>query len=158
MNRAVATLLEQGNTDAIVELALENGIDKEDAEDYIDGFAEELANPFMAAIGKIRVESKDLEIKGIAEDWTDCILELCEEDAEVRAAVRRKGKELKLCLASLIEFAFENKVQISDKIVKNVNVMHNGKKEPFRGPLYMGVPNRVEQKQLIRNYYLGEKK
>lgn len=158
LNHKAEELLKTGDTGAILALAAENGLDKEDAKDYIDGCVDTLATPLLAAVGKLKVESEDLDIKGIAEDWKSCIAELCAEDEKLCAAVRRKGKELKLCMASLIEFSFENKVQISNKIMKNVKVVHNGKKEAFRGPLYMGVPNNVEVKKLIRAYYLGEKK
>lgn len=157
MNRAVDTLLEQGDTDAIVALALENGIDKEDAEDYIDGCIEELVTPLMAASGKLKMESEDLKIDGILSDWKDTILELCSEDETLCAAVRRKGKELKHCLASLFKFSFENKVQVSDKIVDVTMVMHNGKLEPMRKPLYLGVPSNADAKRLIREYYLEDK-
>lgn len=154
MNSAAAAQLKEGDTEAIVALALENGIDKEDAEDYIDGCVDELVTPIMAAVGKIKVESKDLEIKGILEDWTSCIREMCAEDAELCVAVRKKGKELKACMASLIKFAFENKVQVSNKIVDATKVQHNGKLEPMRKPLYLGVPNNAEAKKIIREYYL----
>lgn len=158
LNRAAAAQLKEGDTEALIALALENGMDKEDAEDYIDGCVEELATPLMAATGKLKLEEEELELKGVVEDWKDSVVELCMNDAEMCAAVRKKGKTLKDCMARLIKFAFENKVQISDKIVDATKVMHNGKLEKMRKPLYLGVPNRAEVKKLIREYYLGEKK
>lgn len=158
MNRAAEAQLKEGDTDAIVAIALENGIDKEDVEDFIGGYEKTFVTPLMAAMGKLKVESKDLELAGITEDWKNCIVEMCAEDEALCAAVRRKGKELKLCIASLIKFSFENKVQISDKIVNATKVMHNGKLEPMRKPLYLGVPNHAEAKRIIREYYLGADK
>lgn len=158
LNRAAAAQLKEGDTEALIALALENGMDKEDAEDYIDGCVEELATPLMAATGKLKLEEEELELKGVVEDWKDSVVELCMNDAEMCAAVRKKGKTLKDCMARLIKFAFENKVQISDKIVDATKVMHNGKLEKMRKPLYLGVPNRTEVKKLVREYYLGEKK
>lgn len=158
LNRAAAAQLKEGDTEALIALALENGMDKEDAEDYIEGCVEELATPLMAATGKLKLEEEELELKGVVEDWKDSVVELCMNDAEMCAAVRKKGKTLKDCMARLIKFAFENKVQISDKIVDATKVMHNGKLEKMRKPLYLGVPNRTEVKKLVREYYLGEKK
>ena len=56
-------------------------------------------------------------------------------------------------MAELIAFSFENKIQVSDKIVKVTKIEHNGKKEPLRGPLYLGVPNNVEVKRIVEKYY-----
>lgn len=155
LNRAAAAQKAEGNEDALVELAKENGIDVEDAEDYMDGCVDQLAMPLMAAIGKLKVEAKMLDLKGITEDWKDSIVEMCTDDEEMCIAVRKKGKNLANCMAKLIQFAFENKVQISNDIVKVTKVMHNGKEEPMRSPLYMGVPNNAEAKKIIREYYLG---
>ena len=155
MNRKAAEMLTAGETKGILQLAEENGIEKEDAEDFIDGFAQEFASPLMAAMGKLEVEGVDLELKGIVNEWKDQILDLCTDDKEICVAVRKKGKQLKDCMARLIAFSFENKVQISDKIVKATKVKHNGKTEPLRGPLHLGVPSRAQVKQIVRDYYLG---
>lgn len=157
MNRAAAAQLKEGDTEAIINMALENGIDKQDAEDYIDGYVEDFTTPLLAALGKLDVEEKDLELNGIVKDWKNCIMEMCAEDEALCAAVRRKGKELKHCMASLIKFSFENKVQISDKILDVTEVMHNGKLEKVHKPLYLGVPSNADAKRIIREYYLGEK-
>ena len=61
LNRAAAVQKEAGNEASLVELAMENGIDKEEAEDYMDDCVDELANVSMAAIGKLEVESKELK-------------------------------------------------------------------------------------------------
>lgn len=156
MNRAAAAQLKEGDTEAILIIAEENGIDREDAEDYIGGCLTEFVTPLMAARGKIDVESKGLEIKGILGDWRDTVLTLCLNDKNMCVAVRRKGKSLKECISKLIAFSFENKVQVSDEIVKATMINHNGKKEQLRGPLYLGVPNRIELQKLIREYYLGK--
>lgn len=156
LNRAAAAQLKDGDTEALMALALENGLDKEDAEDYIEGCVEELATPLMAATGKLKVETEELELKGVVEDWKDAIVELCMNEEKMCAAVRKKGKSLRDCMAQLIRFAFENKVKISDKIVDATKVMHNGKLEKMRKPLYFGVPNRAEVKKLVREYYLEQ--
>ena len=154
MNRAAEAQLKEGDLDAIRAIAKENGIDKEDAEDYIDGYAVQLATPLMAAMGKLTVEEKDLKLEGIVKDWKDSIVEQCTNDEQLAMAVRRKGKYLKNCIAELLRFAFENKVQISDKIVDVTQVMHNGKLEKMRKPLYLGIPSRADVKRIVRKYYL----
>ena len=60
MNKKADKLKADGDTEKICELAQENGIDLEDAEDFISGFQEEFASPLMAATGKIKVESKKI--------------------------------------------------------------------------------------------------
>ena len=154
INNAAAGYLKSGDTESIFAIAEENGIDKEDAQDYIDGAVPEMVNPLMAAAGKLKVEAKDLELEGITKDWNDAVIDLCAEDAGICAAVRKKGKNLKDCMASILKFAFENKVRISDKIVDATKVRHNGKEEQMRKPVYLGIPNRTEVKQLIRDYYM----
>lgn len=154
INEAAAEKLKEGDTEAVIAIAEENGIDKEDAEDYIDGCSEKLATPLMAAVGKLKMEGGELEINGILKDWKDAVAEACIEDEAFCMAVRKKGKSLKCCMAELIRFAFENKVKISDKIVDATKVMHNGRLEKMRKPLYLGVPNRAEAKRIIREYYM----
>ena len=69
--------------------------------------------------------------------------------------VRKKGKSLCNCLAGMLRFAFENKVQVSEAVVKATKVTHNEKEEPMRGPVYLGIPNRKEVRELAEKYYLG---
>lgn len=154
INRAAAAQYKEGDEEAIYTIAKENGIDKDDAEDFMDGLLPELVNIRTAAIGKLQVEAEDLELKGIVSDWKDLLVEECMECEELSIAVRKKGKSLKCCIAELIRFAFENKVQVSDKIVSVTKITHNGKEEKMQGPLYLGIPNRVETKKIIRKYYL----
>ena len=155
LNRAAEAQYKEGDEQAIYDIAEENGIDKEDAEDFMDGIIGTLVTVRTAAIGKIKVEARDLELKGIVSDWKDLLIEECMENQELCIAVRRKDKALKHCIARFIRFAFENKVQVSDKIVNVTKVTHNGKEEAMRKPLYLGVPSKADTKKIIREYYLG---
>ena len=155
LNRAAEAQYKEGDEQAIYDIAEENGIDKEDAEDFMDGIISTLVTVRTAAIGKIKVEARDLELKGIVSDWKDLLIEECMENQELCIAVRRKDKALKHCIARFIRFAFENKVQVSDKIVNVTKVTHNGKEEAMRKPLYLGVPSKADTKKIIREYYLG---
>ena len=154
INACAAGLIKDGNEKDIYTLASENGIDKGDVEDYIYGYTTELVTVMSAAVGKIEVESKFLEINGILKDWTSMVLNQCMIDEAFCIAVRSKKKSLKHCMASLVKFSFENKVHVSDEIVNVTKVIHNGKEEQMRKPLYLGVPNNAETKKIIREYYL----
>ena len=153
LNRAAAAQKAEGDEQALVLLAQENGIDKEDAEDYMDGAVDELANTSMAAIGKLKVEAEQLKLDGVLVDWKEEIVKECIDDEKLARAVRRKGKRLRDCLATMLRFAFENKVQVSSEVVKVTKVTHNGKEEQMRGPVYLGMPNRRQVRQLARKYY-----
>lgn len=157
LNKAAAGMKAEGDEESLVALALENGIDKEDAEDYMGGCVDQLATPLMAAVGKVKVEAEKLKMEGILEDWKNAVTDLCVEDPDMQDAVRRKGKSICECMAELIKFAFEDKKKVSDEIVKACKVVHNGKTEPLRGPLYLGIPNRAEVKRIVKEYYLGKK-
>lgn len=61
LNRAAAAQKEEGDYEAIYAIAKENGIDREDAQDYIDDLVPELASPEMAAYGKLDIEEADLK-------------------------------------------------------------------------------------------------
>ena len=95
LNMTAEGLKEEGDLESLKVLAVENGLDAADAEDYADGIVMELASDLMAAAGKIAVESKELGIDGIMSDWKDTVIEECAEDKAFCAAVRKKGKYLK---------------------------------------------------------------
>lgn len=155
LNRTAAELKAAGDEKRLVALAEENGIDKEDAEDYMDGAVLELANASMAAIGKLKTEAAALEIRGILLDWKEGIETECINDEHMARAVRKKDRHMRDCMASMLRYAFENKEQVSEEIVKVTRVTHNGKEEPMRGPVYLGVPDRAHVRKLARKYYLG---
>lgn len=158
LNQVAAAKMEARDKKALMALAKENGIDKAELEEYMDGIVKELATPYLAASGKLDVEAEDLDLQGVLFDWKEVIEEMCLDevgtDNEVLCrAVRRKDKCLRDCMAMILRFAFENKVQVSEKVVKATKITHNGKEEPMRGPVYLGIPNRAELRALIRKYY-----
>lgn len=55
LNAAAAGFLKEGDTDSLLLLAEENGIDREDAVDYVDGMVDEFTTPAMAALGRLKV-------------------------------------------------------------------------------------------------------
>lgn len=147
---------EEGDREALLALAKENGLDEEDAEDYMDGLVETLCTPFMAAAAKLRMEADAIRLPPLLRDWTDTVIEMCMESEgdELCLAVRRPEKNLTQCMAVLIRFAFESKAQIPDAIVNITNVTVNGRLEKMRKPLYLGIPSRADVKRLAAEYYL----
>lgn len=146
INRAAAAQRDEGDFEAVKTIAEENGLDPEDAEDFCTGTIDELATPFMAASGKLEVEAKDLQIEGLLEDWKEYIVQLCVEDAEMRAAVRKKGKRLAECFGELLKYSFGIKKRVDDRIVKAAGL---------KPPIYMGIPGRADARKIIEKYYLG---
>lgn len=146
INRAAAAQLKEGDFDAIYAIAAENGIDKEEAEDYIDGYAEELVTPLMAAYGKLDVESVELKPYEIMEDWVQYIKIRCSEDERMAAAVRKKGKSLKGCLAALLTWSLKNAKEVDKNVLKACNISYK---------VTLGIPGMGRAKQLITEYYLG---
>ena len=71
MNRTALAQRNEGDTEAVRTLAEENGLDPEDAEEFLAGDVDLLALPFNAAVGKLTVERKKLRLEGVLEDWTD---------------------------------------------------------------------------------------
>lgn len=147
INKAVANQLKEGDTQAIIDIALENGIDREDAEDYIDGVVEELATPLMAALGKIKVEEEELKPKEIVVDWINYIKMQCTENPDMAIAVRKKEKSIKECMGALLKWSFTNAYPVDKDIVKAAGITATVK---------LGIPGMGRAYEIIRNYYLGE--
>lgn len=149
INRAAKAQLEEEDLEAIKTIAEENGLDLEDAEDFCTGAIEELTTPSLAAMGKLELEAKDLSLTGALRDWTNFIEQLCLEDEEMALAVRRKGKPLKDCMAMILKTAFNAKARLDDRITKAAGLTP---------PLYISIPGKAQIKEIVREYYLGEKK
>lgn len=150
INRAAAAQLAEGDTEAIYAIAEENGIDREDAEEYIDGDAAELVTALMAAQGKLKVEAAELQPKEIMADWLDYIQIQCFENPEMHLAVRRKGKSLKECIGKLVKWSLDHAEAVDKDIIKAAGLpswAQNGCK--------LGIPGMGTAKQLIKEYYLG---
>lgn len=112
LNEAAAGQLEQGDVEALKELAAENGIDEEDVVDYIDGVTKELASASMAAYGRLAVEEKNVKTnKGeemVARVLFQAARSLCLRPSFC-VAVMRKGKRLMDVYKIMRETAKKNK-------------------------------------------------
>lgn len=147
INLAAAGQREQGDKEALLKLAEENGIDQEDAEDYMDGLMDELVNPLMAAYGKLSVEEKSVQPYEILNDWLNYIRIQCQENEVMARAVRKKGKSLKGCLGELLKWSFKNAKPVDKDIIKAAGVS--------AGRVSLGIPGIGTAKKIIKEYYLG---
>lgn len=148
INRAAAAQLEEGDTDAILAIAKENGIDEEDAQDYIDGIVPELCTPIMAALGKLKIEENELDPYGIMKDWITYIRIRCAEDESVAAGVMKKEHSLKGCIAALLVWSWKNAREVDADIRKLDGVS---------GRCSLGIPDMGTARKLITDYYAGGK-
>ena len=149
LNKAAAGLKAEGDTTSLVELAEENGLDKADAEDYMEDIVPELANNLLAALGKLKIERQSLKPVDIMEDWVSYI-ELCaSESDEMAVAIRRKAKNLKGCIAELLKWSFKNQHPVDGEILKAAGVN--------AGRVTLGIPGMGTAKKIIKEYYLGGK-
>lgn len=146
MNEAAAAQLAEGDTEAILEIARENGIGEEDANDFIDGVVDHLVNPIMAANGKLDVEAAELKPGEIMEDWLNYIRIRCLEDNQMALAVRKKGKSLKGCIAEILKWSFKNQKPVDKDVMKAAGV---------NGRVTLGIPGMGRAKKIITEYYLG---
>lgn len=149
INRAAAAQLKEGDTEAILIIARENGIDEEDARDYIEGCAPELATPLMAALGKLDMEAAELKPYEIMEDWLQYIKLRCMESPAMAAAVRKKGKSLKGCIASLLVWSLKHAKSVDPDILKAAGISYR---------VTLGIPGMGRAKEIIAEYYTGGRK
>lgn len=147
MNRAAAAQRKEGDNEAILAIAEENGIDREDAMDFIDGCVAAFVTPLMAAYGKLDIEAKELKPYEIMEDWLQYIKLRCAEEPEMAVAVRRKGKSLKGCIAALLEWSMKNQRPVDSEILKAVRINYK---------VTLGIPGMGRAKRIITEYYLGK--
>lgn len=148
INEAAKNQLAEGDTQAIRDIARENGIDPEDAEDYITGaYPTLISNPIMGALGKLDVEEKALEIKGdiLISDWVGYIRGLASSDEKIARNVRKKGKSLAGCIAELLKYSFKNQWTVPKDIQKASGVSASR--------VTFGVPSQGKSKEIIRKYY-----
>ena len=151
LNRAAAAQKAEGDEEALFALAQENGLDKEDVEDYMNGIVEELATVSMAALGKLKLEKEDLKLGGVLSDWVDELMEMCMESQELAAAVQKKGKDLAGYIAATADSGWKHRVIVDKRIVNKTKEV---KKIIGTHEFAIGIPDRKTRRELARAYYL----
>lgn len=152
INATAAGLAAEGDINSLHEMAKENGIEKEDVEDYLrdylDGLQPELVSTYMAAWGKLEVEMKELKVCEIMKDWIEYIRISMEDSVDFQRAVRRKGKSLEECIAALLKWGFKNQYPINKKILEAAGVSAS--------KVTLGIPGMGTAKKIITKYYMGK--
>nr|DAE38263.1 MAG TPA: PcfK-like protein [Caudoviricetes sp.] len=148
LNKAAEGLLKEGDIESLKILAAENGIDKDDVEDYEIGLIDSLTTPLTAAYGKLDIETAQLNITEIMEDWMQYIRLQCLNDSKMASEVRKKGKTLKGCIAALIKWSFGHQYEIPADIIKASGIS--------AGRVTLGIPGAGTAHRLIKEYYLGK--
>lgn len=143
LNLTAEGLKEEGDRESLIVLAEENGIDKEDAEDYADGYVPVFATPMMAVNGRIDVETKALNLGDILEDWASYIKTVASENESIADGVM-KGS-LSECIAELLKYSYKNMRPVPADIVKAAGISG--------GTVKLGIPGAAKAKKIIREYY-----
>lgn len=60
LNKAAEGFRKEGDEESLIALAQENGIDEEDARDYMDGVVDEFVTTSMAAMGRMNVIREEI--------------------------------------------------------------------------------------------------
>lgn len=152
INAKAAELFAANDEEGILKLAEENGLDKEDAEDFMDGCMPELTTPLLAAMGKLKIESEDLKLKGVLLDWVDEIKQLCTEEESFVRAVRKKGKDLAGYIAKTAESGYENRAVVDKRIVAKAGKI---KSIVENHEFSIGIPDKRTRREIAKAYYLG---
>lgn len=152
LNRAAAAQKAEGDLEALIALAVENGLGKEDAEDYMDDSVDVLCTPYLAAIGKLNQEAEELGLKSQLKDWKDYIIQIASEQEgdELNHRIFSPDKHLIDVLAAGLKKASENRVRVDARITKAAGL-------PDRAA-YIGMCGRDELRKIVMDYYMGEKK
>lgn len=147
INELAENLFNEGDIDSLKVMAKENGIQEDFVEMYLQGDIPVLCDALTAALGKIDIEAAELKPKEIMEDWVEYLRGQCVEDDTLARQVRKKGKNLKGCIAALLSWSFKNQQTINEDIIKKAGV--TAKK------VTLGIPGMGRAKQIIKDYYMG---
>ena len=148
INELAVNLFNEGDMESLKAMAEENGIPADFVEMFCAGDLPALCDPMTAALGKIEVESAELQPKEIMEDWVEYLKSQCMENELMAYSVRKTGKSLKGCIAALLKWSFENQIPIEKEILKAAGVT--------AGRVTLGIPGMARAKQIITNYYMGK--
>lgn len=94
LNKAAEGLEKEGDLDSLRALALENGLDTEDVEDYVAGEVKQLATLRQAALGRIKVQEEQTEIPRTAAGIIYSMARAMTTDPEACRAFMKKGSRI----------------------------------------------------------------
>ena len=110
LNKAAEGLKEEGDKDSLIELAKENGIDPEDAEDYWNSEMQFLAASRVAAVARLKVEKEASCIPNPARDVIyGMAMSMAAESEEDAERFMRKGARIDIVWKLMEDMARKNK-------------------------------------------------
>lgn len=159
LNIVAAVMKIDRNLTGLIELAEKYGLEKEDAEDYMDSDdpEETLCNATMAAIAKLKLEEQDLHLESQLKDWKDFIVQMLTdypvdhdgEDRDTLAnAVFNPDKKLLDVLAAGLKLSSENRIEVDKRIIQAARLPESA--------AFIGMCGRDDLKKIILDYYLGK--
>ena len=148
LNKTAEGLKMEGDIESLILLAEENGLEKEDAEDYADGVIDTLATPLEAALGKIKEESKALKLEESTtlSGMKDLICQTITKNTVLQVSVHDPEKDLADCLGWLIKEASKTRYRLPAVIAKAAGIPD----------VYMGDITREKAREIITLYYGGK--
>lgn len=148
INARARELLTEGNIDGIKDLARENGIEDDIVEVFATSEIDFICDAVTAAIGKVDIESSELQPQEIFKDWIEYIKALVLKDNNMALAVRKENKTIKGCISKIVIWSLKNSYPVDAAILKAANAPAATK---------LGIPGMGTAKKLIREYYMEDK-
>lgn len=109
LNAAAEGLREEGDWDSLQILAKENGIDVEDAQDYMTGDMPVFASEYNAAAGRLEVQRNASKLPGPMKTVIYGMAETMLEDNGFCKSIMQKGKNLDRIIDLMREEASKNR-------------------------------------------------
>lgn len=109
LNKAAEGLKKESDMDSLKALALENGLDPEDVEDYVAGDVKQMATLRQAALGRIKVQEEQTEIPGTAVGIIYGMARAMTTDPEACRAFMKKGSRIDKVWSELQKKARDDK-------------------------------------------------
>ena len=152
INKAAEGLRNEGDFENLKKLAEENGIPLNEVDRYCDGETDELCSPATAALGKLEIESAELNPQQIETDWIEYIQQMILENNDFACGVRKKGKTLFECEGQILRYARDHMFEPHKKVLEAAGGIGGAK------TVKLGMPGWAREKKIIKAYYMGDRK
>lgn len=145
LNNTAQGLKEEGDIESLMLLATENGLDEDDAEDFMYGNTDTFTSLIEAAMGRLKVERESL---GLSESVTlmgmsIVIMQVVLSEEKFQENVFKKS--LAGCLGKMIREASRTQRRLPGEIAKEAGI----------GECYMGDLTNEQVRELAARYYGG---
>lgn len=152
INRAAEAQLKEGDIEALKELAIENGFDPMDAEDYFCGALDPFCGIKDTALGKLKIEKEEMKLEREFILLEEELEKECMTDSAMAAGVRKKGKRLAEYLAMIIDKGYQDAITPPQAILDKVTAVPS----QYRSQMKTGMPDKATRKEIMKEYYCGE--